>query len=891
MAKSNSQNLDPGRVPPQNAEAERAVLGGVLLEPDAIVKVVDILTPDDFYQPDHALIYDACAELFNTHKPIDLITLTDALESKNKLKEAGGASYLSSLVANTTSAANIVHYAQIVQGKSVLRRLIQVSSQITTRAYDDNSEDVIDLLDNAEKSLFSVAERRLGANFIPVKNILTESFERIDELHRNKGQLRGVPTGFKELDNRLSGLQPSDLVILAARPSMGKTALALNIAAHAAIQHKISVGVFSLEMSKEQLVDRLLTMEAMIDSWRLRTGNLEEDDFSKINFAMGELSEAPLFIDDTPLLGVLEIKAKARRLQAEHGLGLIVVDYLQLMEGSRRSSSESNRVQEVSEISRGLKALARELKVPVMALSQLSRAVESRPGSKIPQLSDLRDSGCLAGDTLIYLPKSGVWETITNLEGKKNFLILAQNHQTGKLEADTVSKAFCTGVKPVWIIETQLGRQIKATVNHKFLTEEGWRRLDELSPQDYVALPRYLPNPKKSLLSQDQLALLGHLIGDGCVLPRHAVQYTTGSKLLADEVVKLARRVFGHGINSRVHKEKQWYQVYLAASERLARGKYNPVAKWFRELGIFAKRSYEKYLPNQVFASREDDAAVFLRHLWATDGCIKLSHGQKHYIGVYYASSSRELARGVQTLLLKLGIVARVSRHSQGNKGHDQFHVTVSGSGDLRKFIDQVGTVGTYRKKALDDLRQYLTSHPANTNRDIIPKSVWRTMVLPAMRRKGITTRQLQKRLGCAYCGSTLYKANLSRERALKVARIVDAKDLARLALGDIYWDKISSITPAGTEKVYDLTVKKNHNFVGGGLIVHNSIEQDADVVMFIYREEYYEPDTDKKGIAQILIRKHRNGPTGEAELYFHAPYSRFADIEKKGFTTEIPPA
>jgi len=339
-------------------------------------------------------------------------------------------------VAGTSSSANIIHYAQIVQSKAVLRRLIQVSGQISTKAYDEEDE-VLNVLDEAEKSLFSVAERRLGTNFIAIKDILSESFERIDELHKNKGMLRGVPTGFRELDDRLSGLQASDLVILAARPSMGKTALALNIASYAAIRHKVPVGVFSLEMSKEQLVDRLITMEAMIDSWRLRTGNLQEDDFSKINFAMGELSEAPLFIDDTPLLGVLEIKAKARRLQAEHGLGLIVVDYLQLMEGSKKNSNEFNRVQEVSEISRGLKGLARELKVPVLALSQLSRAVESRPGSKIPQLSDLRDSGSIEqdADIVMFIYREEYYEPDTDKKGIAQILI--RKHRNGPIgEAD-----------------------------------------------------------------------------------------------------------------------------------------------------------------------------------------------------------------------------------------------------------------------------------------------------------------------------------------------------------------------------------------------------------------------------------------------------------------------
>lgn len=424
------QQFDASNIPPQNLEAEQAVLGGLLLDQEAMAKVLDIVTGEDFYRPDHGLIYETCSDLFAKNQPIDLITLTNALEAKKKLKEVGGASYLSSLVANTASAANIVHHANIVQSKAVLRRLISTANSISAQAYDE-SRDAIELLDEAEKQLFDVADRRLGTHFIAIKNVLSDSFERIDELHRNKGKTRGVASGFNKLDDLLAGFQPSDLIILAARPSMGKTALALNIAAFAAVKSKLPVGIFSLEMSKEQLVDRLLTMEAMIDSWRLRTGNLEESDFSKLNYAMGELSEAPLFIDDTPLLSALEIKAKARRLQAEHGLGMIVVDYLQLMEGSKRGGNETNRVQEVSDISRSLKALARELKVPVIALSQLSRAVEGRPGTKIPQLSDLRDSGSIEqdADVVMFIYREEYYEPETEKKGIAQILI--RKHRNG----------------------------------------------------------------------------------------------------------------------------------------------------------------------------------------------------------------------------------------------------------------------------------------------------------------------------------------------------------------------------------------------------------------------------------------------------------------------------
>lgn len=873
-----STNFDSNRLPPQNLEAEEAVLGGILLDKEAIVKVVDILRADDFYRPDHGIIYDACRDLFEKNQPIDLVTLTNLLEEKKKLEGVGGASYLSTLVANTASAANIIHHANIVQGKSVLRRLISTANNISAEAFEEG-RDAMELLDDAEKKLFDVAERRLGTHFIPIKDVLGDSFERIDELHRNKGQTRGVPCGFKQLDNILAGFQKSDLLILAARPSMGKTALALNIAAHAAIKEKIPVGIFSLEMSKEQLVDRLLTMEAMIDSWKLRTGNLDEDDFSKLNYAMGELSEAPLFIDDTPLLSAIEIKAKARRLQVEHGLGMVVVDYLQLMEGSRRGN-EMNRVQEVSDISRALKALARELKVPVLALSQLSRAVESRPGAKIPQLSDLRESGCLTADTMIYLPQKGFYVSIRDLIGSKRFAVGSVNN-VYKIENDTVVNAFSTGTKQIFKITTALGKTIKATANHKFLTISGWKRLDQLKKGEHLAQPRSLVCLQSASMTKDEVALLGHLIGDGCTLPCHSIQYTTNSEILAKTVLSLSSKIFGGKIKPRIKKERTWYQVYLTASEKLSRKKHNPIADWMNDLIIFGLRSYEKRIPHKIFAQPQELIAIFLRHLWSTDGCIRMRLGKKPYPAIYYATSSIGLAGDVQSILLKIGIISRLKHVSQGAKGKTQYHIVITGKSNICGFIKKIGTVGDYRKKQIKDIEKYLSKACENTNNDVIPKDVWRSIVVPALAKQKITSREFQKKLGMKYCGSALYKSGLSRLRAKKVAQIIKSQELMNLAESDIFWDKIVQITKLGNEEVYDLTTQKNHNFIANNIVVHNSIEQDADVVMFIYREEYYEPDTENKGIAKILIRKHRNGPVGDVDLYFHPEYSRFTNIEK----------
>jgi replicative DNA helicase len=390
-----------GRIPPHNIQAEQSLLGGVLLDPEAFLKIGDNVRPEDFYKESHRIIFETMQDLYSSHQPIDLLTLGNRLEEKGVLKQIGGRTMLVELSNSVTTAANIAHYAEIISKKAALRRLINAAGEITELGFDE-TQDVDLVLDQAEQRLFNVSGNFLKQSFVPLKSILDEAFDRIDELHRDKGKLRGVPTGFTGLDNLLAGLQRSDLVILAARPSVGKTSFALDLCRNVALRTKLPVGFFSLEMSKEQLVDRLICAEAGVDLWKLRTGRLSEheDDFPKIGDALGKLSEAPIYIDDSSAASVMAIRTKARRLQTEHGLSMIVVDYLQLMEGRNRKSD--NRVQEVAEISRGLKQIARELNVPVLALAQLSRAVEmTKPA--IPRLSHLRDSGSIEQDADVVM--------------------------------------------------------------------------------------------------------------------------------------------------------------------------------------------------------------------------------------------------------------------------------------------------------------------------------------------------------------------------------------------------------------------------------------------------------------------------------------------------------
>jgi replicative DNA helicase len=428
------------KLPPQNIEAEQSVLGGVLIENEAVHKVMEILTAEDFYRDAHRKIYDALMDLAERDEPADLITLTNELRKKEHLDSVGGASYVTSLIDSVVTAANIEYYAKIVKEKAILRKLIDTSTEIITHSYEDRS-DVEGLLDEAERAIFEISENRVKPSFYSIRDIVKQSFKTIERLYEKKELVTGVPSGYRDLDQRTAGFQPSDLIIVAGRPSMGKTAFCLNVAQYAAIEKRIPVAIFSLEMSKEQIVIRMLCSEAQVEGTRLRTGFLSESDWPRLTLAAGNLSDAPIFIDDAAALSVLELRAKARRLNAEHGLGMIMIDYLQLMRG--RAKVES-RQQEISEISRSLKALAKELNVPVIAVSQLSRRTEERQGMR-PQLSDLRESGAIEqdADVIVFIYRDEVYNRSEDNpnRGKAEIIIGKQrNGPTGKIELAFLEK-------------------------------------------------------------------------------------------------------------------------------------------------------------------------------------------------------------------------------------------------------------------------------------------------------------------------------------------------------------------------------------------------------------------------------------------------------------------
>jgi replicative DNA helicase len=609
------------RIPPHNLDAEQSVLGAMLESREAIANVIDVVDPDDFYKPAHSQIFQIIIELYGRGEPADAITVADELGRRGWLETIGGRPYIVGLLEAYPTASSARHYAHIVEEHALLRKLVEAGAEVQELGFS-LPEDVTEAVDDAERIIYEVGDRRLREDIQPIKPLLAQNMEAIERLYEAGDTVTGLASGFPDLDEMTLGFQPSTLNIVAARPSMGKSALLGDFALHAAVRQRKTSVMFSLEMSRHEVVQRFLASEAKVDSQRLRRGSLQEQDWTRLSSALGRLAEAPIFIDDSANITMMEMRAKCRRLKARHGLGLVIVDYLQLMQSPRRSE---NRQQEVSEISRSLKILAKELQVPVLCASQLNRMVETR-SDKRPFLGDLRESGCLTGDTLVTLA-SGRRVPIAELVGTEPEVVSMNGW---KLSSQRASKVWCTGRKPVFRLTTLSGRSIRATMNHPFRQLSGWTPLGKLSVADRIAIPRRMP----------------------------------------------------------------------------------------------------------ASANRDDRGA----------------------------------------------------------------------------------------------------SH---------------------------------------------FRSSPSRSVLSSYACVLDAPDLQEGADSDVYWDEISSIEADGETHVFDMTVSQTHNFVADGIIVHNSIEQDSDMVMFIYRDEVYNPESDARGEAELIVAKHRNGPTGMVRLAFMNQYTKFASIAR----------
>jgi replicative DNA helicase len=589
---------------------------------------------------------------------------------------------------------------------------------------------------------------------------------------------------------------------------------------------------------------------------------------------MSILAEAPIYIDDAPTSTVLQMKAMSRRLQAERGLGLIIVDYLQLMEPLNPDASP---VQQVSENSKALKALARELQVPVLAISQLSRAVEHR-SPPIPKLADLRQSGCLAGDTLLTRADTGERIKIEDLVGKKNIPIYTLDDDW-KLKVGIISKVFHSGKKRVYLLKTKSGFEIKASANHPFRKFDGWCPLEKLKIGDKIATAKKLiPYSPKNELSDEEIILLAHLLGDGCVAERQPIHYTSSNLKNIQIVAKLAKKLFK--IKPRFVRQKNWCHVYLSSPYPLAPGKHHPIINWYRRLGLKPARSWEKVIPEAVFSLDKNKLALFLSHLWATDGNAseKRMKKRKTSAAIFYSTTSLRMAQGIKELLLRFEIRSKIAE--QRKAGYRPcYEVRIQGKEHQMKFLKEIGIFG--KEKIVKQLIKNLNEILPNTNLDVVPKEVW-NLIDKIRMKKGLSWKQFCKNLGVAFGGrNSLFRNNVSFGRLKLMANHLSSPELLNLAEGDVFWDEIVSIEPLGIEDVYDLTIPKTHNFLANNIVVHNSIEQDADVVMFIYREDRYFQDTPRKGIADVIIAKHRNGPVGRVEIYFDERCVTFRNLEK----------
>jgi len=874
---SSSVALLDAPAPPHSVEAEQAVLGGLLLDPAAWENVADVVTQQDFYRPDHQLIFDAIGALAGAGKPCDVVTVSQHLESTGKLESAGGLAYLGSVARGTPTAANVRAYAEIVRERSLLRQLIRAGTDIAADVYNNKGESARDLVDRAEQRVFDIAEgsfrKREGA--VPVRQLLPGVIDQIDEWHQNPDKLRGLPTGFADFDKLTGGLRPGDLVIVAGRPSMGKTTLAVNMAEYAAVHPgtRASVAIFSMEMPSEQVITRMLASIGGVPLNNLRSGKISDDDWVRITSATSQLSEAKIFVDETPALNPTELRARARRVKREHGLSLIVVDYLQLMQVP---GTQENRATEIAEISRGLKTLAKEMQVPVIALSQLNRAVEQRE-HKRPVMSDLRE--CVTGDTLVCLT-DGRRVPIATLAGTEpEVWAVDEQQRLTRARAEIVWKV---GRRPVFKVQLASGRSIRATAEHRLLAGAGWATVGDLKVGDRLALARCLPEPAQPQRWPDhEVVLLAHLVGDGSYPVHQPLRYTTASEENS-AAVRGAAEMFGCRV-TRYEGVGNWHQLVITGNGN----RWSPfgVGKWLKDLGIHGQRSHQKHLPEVVFSLSNDQIALLLRHLWATDGTISARKpGQRGSHGVHFSTCSRRLADDVAALLLRLGIVARIHTVSP-DRTRPVHMVWVSGSESQRAFLRQVGAFGPRRGPATV-LVEALRGLRANPNVDTLPEEVMQR-VCALMSAQGISRSQMAAIRG--YQNINLDHAP-TRTLVGKYAAILSDDTLKTVCESDVFWDRVLSVTSDGEEDVFDLTVPVLACWLADGVVSHNSgaIEQEADMILLIYREEVYDRNTTKKGVAEIDLVKHRNGEIGTFLLTFQGQFTRFANYASDSYAEGV---
>ncbi|WP_347349949.1 replicative DNA helicase [Intrasporangium sp.] len=946
------------RLPPQDVGAEQSVLGGMLLSKDAIADCVEVLKGTDFYRPAHEVVYDAILDLYGRGEPADAITVSDELTKRGDLTRIGGQAYLHQLIASVPTAANAGYYAQIVAERAVLRRLVEAGTRIVQLGYAQGGGDVEDIVNAAQAEVYSVSDTRGGEDYHAIGELIEATVDEIEVATGRSGEMTGVPTGFTDLDSLTNGLHPGQMIVLAARPAMGKalaldtplpipggwttmgsvavgelvlggdgrptrvvaatdvmhgrpccrvelsdgavivadeqhqwavsldggptrvvttaqaryaaqrgrvvtierapgrgvrrvgpaqwkvesvtpcgsvpvrcievaaadhlylageslvpthnSTLGLDVARTAAIKHKLASVVFSLEMSRTEITMRLLSAEAGIQLQHMRKGTMREEDWTRLASTMARVSDAPLFIDDSPNMSLMEIRAKCRRLKQRSNLKLVVIDYLQLMSSGKRVES---RQQEVSEFSRALKLLAKELEVPVIAISQLNRGPEQRTDKK-PQMSDLRESGCLTGETRILRADTGAEMSIRELldEFERH-----PGHEVPVWGLDEslrhvmrpMTAVFPTGVRSVFRLTLASGKQVRATDNHPFLTVAGWAPLGELRAGERVAVPRHVPAPEEfeQVLEDRDLR--------------------TGAQLLSSRT-----------------KDRPGRRL-----ERLG-----------CTIGFDVVPMAQRSLMPDIASFPKRQIALLLDALWALDGEIAVDEASREG-RVVLRHASRRLLEDVSRLLLRFGI----STVLRGGCGAG-WSLDVAGVDDQRRFLQEIA-VHSGRSAAAESLLRIVRERSGPE-----ASQVGAPQAGAASEGRGRVTVRPED-LEADLVGG---EAGLDLER---IAELFDSLELDLEAANDVLWDEVVAIEPDGVEQVYDATVLGTHNFIANGVTVHNSIEQDADMVILLHREAAYEKDSPREGEADLIVAKHRNGPTDTITVAFQGHYSRFTNM------------
>ena len=760
------------RLPPQDVQAEQSVLGGMLISKDAIAEAAERLKSNDFYRPAHETLYEAMVDLFSRGEPVDAITVADELTKRGTLQRVGGHAYLHDLIQSVPTAANVGYYAAIVAERSILRRLVAAGTRIVQLGYGEGEGEVDEIVNRAQAEVYAVGDKRGSEDYIPLAQTLEETLTEIEVAGGRSDEFIGVPTGFTELDELLHGLHKGQMIVLAARPAVGKSTFGMDIARCAAIKHRMPTVIFSLEMSRTEISMRVIAAEGSIPLQELRKGTLGDTGWAKIAKVVGRISDSPLYIDDSPNMSLMEIRAKARRLKQQHKLQLVVIDYLQLMSSGKKVES---RQQEVSEFSRALKLLAKELEVPVIAISQLNRGPEQRT-DKRPQMSDLRESGCLPADTKILRADTGAEVTLGELyaSGERDIEVWALDESLRYVRRP-MTHVFSTGVAPVFRLTLASGKTVRATENHPFHTYDGWLPLAALRTGTRVAVPRHVYAPRALTEWDDARA------------------------------VALAREVAAG-------------QAVVGAD---------------------------------VFALPKPQIALFVASLFEAAGSVVVGDDNEGRISLPVCRAAADVTT---RLLLRFGIQTRIAGVGT------EVVLDVDGVDSQRRFLQEIG-LGARDQAAAATLLASVRAAGADPALHGSDDSVWHN-VSAAMSTQDVGA---ERETGSGAAVLT------------RITELLDSADLDLSAVNDVFWDEVVSVVPAGIEEVFDATVLGTHNFVADGVAVHNSIEQDADVVILLHK------DKEREGEADVLVVKHRNGPTKDLVLGFQGHYARFSNMAASG--------